>query len=209
MGNGIDSGVNEATKVHSKELWVLLPRVPTGLSGASAVPTVQLQVLGTEAGFPATQVGFSAKGDSQVAQVGPLDLNLSNLSENFVAGNIAKARGAWESIASDPWILGVVQGVYSLEPQVSIPYPYMLSVQERMACGPELEKLERKGVGREVLLGGGTVFFEHFSQTKASWDFRLIFDLTELNKHKVYEHFKMTSLQTALDSMRPGWARWI
>ena len=35
-------------------------------------------------------------------------------------------------------------------------------------------------------------------------DFRLILDLTDLNKLMAYDHFKMTSLHTAVEMMRPG-----
>ena len=50
----------------------------------------------------------------------------------------------------------------------------------------------------------GQVVSNIFLRPKKDGTFRMILDLTWLNLHVEYEHFKMHSIQTAIDMMRPG-----
>ena len=133
---------------------------------------------------------------------------LLNTPDSFRAGNVARAVVEWENLTRDRWVLSMVQGVsIPLQWRVlqeRVPYPYKLQVWEKQVLTSELVKLERKGVIESVTPEEGQFISNVFLRPKANGDFRLILDLTEFNKAVEYEHFKMTSLQTALDALRPG-----
>ena len=61
-----------------------------------------------------------------------------------------------------------------------------------------------KGIIEQTGYDEGQFVLNVFLRPKQNGEFRLILDLTDFNKSVVYEHFKMTSLQTAIDSLRPG-----
>ena len=131
-----------------------------------------------------------------------------NTAKNFRAGNIAAYVHSWAQLSSDPWIVDTVQGVtipLEQEPfQEGIPFPYRLSEWERVAMDGEVAKLLKKGVIERVCPVQGEVISNVFLRPKANGEFRLILDLSEMNKAVEYEHFKMTSLQTAIQLMRPN-----
>ena len=68
----------------------------------------------------------------------------------------------------------------------------------------ELEGLLVKGVITEVEHEEGEFISNVFLRPKPNGQFRLVLDLTRLNKKVEYEHFKMTSLFTAMLMLRPG-----
>ena len=88
--------------------------------------------------------------------------------------------------------------------QVRQPFPFRLGLEEKEVMSGEVLKLEQKGVIERVYPEEGQFVSNVFLRPKATGGFRLILDLTELNKFIEYEHFKMTSLQTALDMVREG-----
>ena len=132
----------------------------------------------------------------------------SNTATNFQAGNICHFVHEWASLSGDPWVRETVVGAripLEREPtQVRVPYPYKLKGEEPEFMDQEVGKLLRKGVIEQVDPEQGQFVSNVFLRPKQNGDFRMILDLTELNKCVVYEHFKMTSLQTAVDMLRPG-----
>ena len=131
-----------------------------------------------------------------------------NTAQNFVAGGISRFYDEWEKLTSDPWVLKVVQGVeipfLQWPLQDRVPFPYRLSLEEKEIMTGEVRKLEGKGVIQRVLPEQGQFVSNVFLRPKPNGEFRLILDLTELNKYIEYEHFKMTSLKTAVDMVREG-----
>ena len=106
----------------------------------------------------------------------------------------------------DPWVLDVVKGLkipFVENPiQIKEPFPYRLSQQEKVAADLEIDKLLQKQVLEIVQDSEGQVISNIFLRPKKDGNFRMILDLTWVNKHVEYQHFKMCSLQTAKDLLR-------
>ena len=124
----------------------------------------------------------------------------------FRAGQIANYVHAWKQITHDPWVLHVVQGFHlpfvCIPVQTREPAPYRLSDSEKLAADVEIEKLLNKGVLEQVQDIPGQVISNIFLRPKKDGSFRMILDLTWVNKHVSYRHFKMCSLNTAKETMR-------
>ena len=123
-----------------------------------------------------------------------------NTPKNFVPGGISRFVCNWGALTGDPWVVDTVLGVkipfQEVPVQAREPYPYRLSAEEQMIMAGEVSKLEQKGVIERVLPEQGHFISNVFLRPKPN------LDLTELNKFVPYEHFKMTSLQTAIDMLR-------
>ena len=121
----------------------------------------------------------------------------------FVAGNLPNFLSNWEEITCDSWILDCISGVklpFIAQPkQLSPPRPYRLKVEERPIMSMEIEKLLLKGVIEEAVHEEGEWLSNVFLRPKPNGQFRLILDMTEINKLLEYKHFKMFSLGTASD----------
>ena len=115
---------------------------------------------------------------------------------------------SWTKLSGDPWVRQTVMGAEiqldTLPIQERVPFPYRLGEGEVDAMEQEVRKLWGKGVIVQVEHVEGEFISNVFLRPKPNGEFRLILDLTEFNKHVKYEHFKMASLQTAIDMMRPG-----
>ena len=124
----------------------------------------------------------------------------------FVGGQISKFGAEWRKITSDSWLLNSIQGVsipfVELPIQSREPQPYRLSEEESASVDTELLKFLEKGVVQQVQPLEGQVISNIFLRPKKDGGHRLILDLTWVNLHIEYEHFKMHSLQTALNMVR-------
>ena len=133
--------------------------------------------------------------------------SLINDAHCFKANNICNFVDRWTRLSGDPWIHSVVTGVripfWKELVQLRQPFPFRLSELERAAVVGELQKLSQKQVIERVTPVEGQFISNVFLRPKRDGQFRMILDLTELNKAVQYEHFKMTSLRTALEMMRP------
>ena len=113
----------------------------------------------------------------------------------------------WLKLTGDPWVVSTVLGadvpLWGVPIQSRIPFPYRLASWERPILGDEVLKLWRKGVIEETFPEEGQFISNVFLRPKQNGEFRMILDLTEFNKWVPYEHFKMTSLQTAIQMLRP------
>ena len=125
----------------------------------------------------------------------------------FKGGQIADHVNSWRKIPSDPWLLDSVRGVkipfVELPAQTREPQPFRLAQSEIQILSQEVEKLLEKGIVEEASQVGGQAISNIFLRPKKDGGHRLILDLTWVNRHVEYEHFKMTSIQTALNMMRP------
>ena len=126
----------------------------------------------------------------------------------FMAGQISQFVYNWKGITHDPWILHIVQGFnlpfLSVPIQLKEPNAYRLSEIEKQAADLEIEKLIQKGVLEQVEDSQGQVLSNIFLRPKKDGSFRMILDLTWVNKHIQYQHFKMSSLNTATQMLREG-----
>ena len=129
-----------------------------------------------------------------------------NEVRQFSAGRISKFLDAWKQLSQDPWIIHVVKGFripfHTIPTQQRVPFPYKLSSIETKAANVEIQKLCAKGVLEVAYLDKDQVLSNIFLRPKKDGSYRMILDLTWVNKHVVYEHFKMCSLETAKDMLR-------
>ena len=124
------------------------------------------------------------------------------------AGNVTNKVREWSRVSQDPWLISTIQGVeipFMTAPrQLKEPRPYKLSEEENAFVDEELLRMLEQGIVEEAEPSSDQVVSNIFLRPKKDGRFRLILDLTWLNEHVEYEHFKMHSLHTALDMMRPG-----
>ena len=141
-----------------------------------------------------------------------IDVNLIDENEQINikvrAGNIANCKRAWRELTSDRWLLKCVNGMeiqFLVWPvQNRVPHPFRLSKEEIEFVDNELTGLLEKQVIKLVEPVRGQWISNIFLRPKQNGKFRMILDLTELNKLIKYEHFKMFNLRTALDLIKPG-----
>ena len=133
---------------------------------------------------------------------------LSNTPENFVGGQTAYFHEQWSNLTSDPWVLNQIRGITipfeTLPVQISVPFPYRMNEVETAGLGGLLGQLLSKGVVGRSPHEEGEWISNVFLRPKPGGEYRMILDLTELNKFIVYEHFKMFSLQTAVELVEEG-----
>lgn len=124
-----------------------------------------------------------------------------------MGGNLANSLEAWTELTSDPWIMGLVQGcrlpVWSTPFQTREPRPFNLSKLQVAQFSEVIDSLLLKRVVEEMVECEGQFISNIFLRPKPNGKNRLILDLTLLNKFLVLQHFKMESLESALDLMPP------
>ena len=146
---------------------------------------------------------------SQENQFQP-EVNLVSGSDfdGFKGGQIKNHLYAWKTVTRDPWVLDVVQGLRipftNIPSQSKEPFPYRLSAVEREAALDEINKLISLDV-LEIAQDEPDQFISNiFLRPKKDGSYRMILDLTIVNKSVQYLHFKMHSLNTAVEMMRPS-----
>ena len=125
-----------------------------------------------------------------------------------MAGNVANHLDNWGKLTSDRWVLDNIKGVripFISQPiQERPPHTLRMSDSETMQMSVEIQSLLRKKVIEPTLPSANQWISNVFLRPKPNGKFRLILDLTNLNKLVTYNHFKMSSLQTAADMLRPN-----
>lgn len=113
-------------------------------------------------------------------------------------------KAAWQAITSDTHILNMIEGYElefeAMEPPVQtfVPQPYKLSNEEISAVNEEISRLNAMGVIEHSMPESGEFISNIFTRKKKDGGYRMILDLSHLNKFIEYHHFKMDSLTTAL-----------
>ena len=129
-------------------------------------------------------------------------------ADTFQGGQITNKLSAWKTITRDPWVIDVVKGLkipfVQLPCQSKEPFPYRLSESECEAATLEIQKLLELDVLEVAEETFDQVISNIFLRDKKDGSYRMILDLTWLNKLVQYEHFKMHGLHTAIDMMREG-----
>ena len=121
-----------------------------------------------------------------------------------VGGRLKDFQVEWELLTSDPFILNAVQG-YKLEfneatlppSQDRPPHTFRVCEEECIAITEELNKLAAKNVIEPTQKEVGDFVSNIFTRPKKNGGTRLILDLSDLNKHLKYQHFKMDNIHTA------------
>ena len=130
------------------------------------------------------------------------------VNTHFVAGKVADSIDYWASVTNSKTLLQNVQGVqipFNCTPVQSFtPFPYRLSDTERQQASREVDKFLEMGVITKALHDPNEFISNIFVRPKPNGEARIILDLTKLNSFVQYEHFKMFSLNTAIDLITPG-----
>ena len=129
-------------------------------------------------------------------------------TENFQAGQIRHNFKTWQSLTSDKTILTQVLGCHielQSEPnQNEMPKPYRFSAEKKKLIDVEIHKMQEKGVIERTRPMVGQYISNIFTREKSDGSLRIILDLSHFNEEVVYRHFKMDSLQTAINLMSQG-----
>ena len=125
----------------------------------------------------------------------------------FRAGNITKRINAWRSLTSDERILTIVMGCqleFDEPPcQTKAPRVTNLSAKEAQIACAEVQKLLDKEVITKTTHDVDEFISTTFTRPKRDGSHRLILNLKKLNEHIAYHHFKMDSLQSAVQLLKP------
>ena len=129
-------------------------------------------------------------------------------NKEFKAGRLKEKLPFWKTMTTDSNILKAVTGCeieFDSEPtQQKLPLSYKFPETKKVKISAEVNQMLKKGIIEKINLDENTFVSNIFSKPKKDGSFRIILDLTELNKHVTYRHFKMDTLQTALDLMTPN-----
>lgn len=127
---------------------------------------------------------------------------------SFKAGRLKDFAHNWEAITSDAWILKMIRGIDIEfdEPvrQSRPPRPILFSPQETEIIDAEVTKLSEKGVIVEAEHSEDEYISNIFVCPKKDGGHRVILNLKHLNLSVTKRHFKMQSLQSAINLMTAG-----
>ena len=128
--------------------------------------------------------------------------------EFFTAGNIHNHLSKWKSITSDAFIIDIVKSGLKLhftdEPAQKICHNILITKAEKQIISDKIRKLLQKEIIYPCMREEGNFMSSIFSPEKRDGSYRMILNLKQLNKHNEYEDFKMESLQSVLNIIRPN-----
>ena len=123
----------------------------------------------------------------------------------FKGGRIRRYFSEWQNITADPDILQTVRGYLieftSLPKQRKTPKEISFTVAQQSIIQNEIDTLLHKGVIAKCDREPGDFVSKIFVRQKKDGSLRMILNLTQLNAHIAYHHFKMESLNTAIQMM--------
>jgi len=128
--------------------------------------------------------------------------------DNFKGGNIKNFGYNWEKITSDKFILNTVKSGLQLEFENGIipkqkTFPKIkFNKDEKEILDKEIEKLLKKEVIAPCERENGDFVSSLFTRPKKDGSKRMILNLKQFNKNIKYKHFKMESINTALQCMK-------
>lgn len=126
---------------------------------------------------------------------------------HFKAGNLKNCLAYWQTITTDPNILNKIKGLsipfHDIAYQTSYPKQIKFSEEESIRIDNEIEKMLREKIITSVdnKPEQGEYISNIFIRPKKDGSVRLILNLKHFNKFVEKKHFKMSSLQTAIDLM--------
>ena len=124
-----------------------------------------------------------------------------------VAGRIQHFLGKWKQLTHDPSILSAVKGYkieFYLSPvQFTPPRAINFSAQEAANVNAQISKFLEKGIIIKSSHEEGEFISNIFLRPKKDGSFRMILNLKDLNNFVCFHHFKMDSIHTCSQLMRP------
>lgn len=125
---------------------------------------------------------------------------------NFTGGNIKNKFSNWEKITNDKFILNIIKRGLKLEfidkPLESSQYPRIkYNTDENLAISLEIKKLLTKKVIEPCKKEGGFIS-NIFTRPKKDGTKRMILNLKKFNENIEYKHFKMESLNSAIELIK-------
>ena len=135
--------------------------------------------------------------------------SLVNTPENFVAGKISQYSENWMNITTDRYILNTV--IHGLHIQFeSDPCclcnrsEILFNTTEQQIIDQLLENFLNRHIVESTSHEIGEVISNIFIRPKPDGTYRLILNLSNLNEHIEYVHFKMETLKNALQLVKQG-----
>jgi hypothetical protein len=128
----------------------------------------------------------------------------------FEAGRIKHYIRKWMESTSDPFILNIIRHGYKLEfvadPPIQRikPSPINFKPEEAFIMDQEVQTQLGKKLITECTSERGEFISKCFLRQKPDGSYRMIIDLSNLNKHLEYAHFKMEGLKTVSELLTPG-----
>ena len=130
-----------------------------------------------------------------------------NTPENFTGGKIREFKDQWKEVTESSWVFSVIEGVSIDHKQVEfIPDKHEINFEPDMheAMSKEVTKLLDKKVIEKVCESEDQVVSNIFGRMKKDGSTRVILNLKEFNKQFDKIHFKMESLNDAINLMTEG-----
>ena len=131
----------------------------------------------------------------------------SKSGKTFLAGNIKNCIDQWKLLTSDPTILTAVSGykidLFIRPSQFRIPRPLKCSALEANNIDRQITIFLEKGIIVVSSHEPDEFISTVFLREKKNGTFRMILNLKDFNKWVHYNHFKMDSIQTCVQLMKP------
>ncbi len=137
-------------------------------------------------------------------------MSLCLLRLPFTAGGIKDYLHEWTKITTDPIVLDAVTHChiefdYEPDPQINSTRPHdSFSSMEQQVIDNKIQKFLKKGIVRPTMPTSGDIISPIFVTPKKDGSHRVIFNLKKLNESVSYHHFKLDTLQTAVQLVTPG-----
>lgn len=128
-------------------------------------------------------------------------------ANNFTAGRLQNFSSNWERFTSDPWVLDTIKGCtieFEEGPNFSSRKELHFNSNEADIVDKEVVQLCEKGVIIKSEHCQGECISPIFIRPKKDGSHRVILNLKNLNKSIVYRHFKMDTLKSAINLMKPN-----
>lgn len=135
--------------------------------------------------------------------------SLVNSQPSFQAGKLKHFLPQWQTITTDPSILQIVTGVKiefinSVAPTQHYGRPSVFNAYQHSIVTEEIDTLLEKRVIIPAAQETGEFVSTIFLRPKKDGTHRTILNLKALNEYIAYHHFKMDTLEAAVNMMRPG-----
>jgi len=127
---------------------------------------------------------------------------------NYQAGGLKACIDKWKELTSDKIIINLLQGVElefdEVPTQWKVPKPYKFDAEKSKLIDTKIQEMLSKGIIERTAAEKGQYVSNIFTRPKKDGGIRVILDLSQLNEDIQYHHFKMESLQNALDLVTPN-----
>ena len=137
-----------------------------------------------------------------------LTQNLTDLMNNYKAGQVSHCLHEWQALTSDPEILRIVKGDYitltTMPPTVHTARRCKVSPETEALMGQEIQGMLDAGIIVETRPEDTQYVSPIFPVVKATGTMRIILNLKQFNEHVEYLHFKMDNIKVVLSNVTKG-----